>query len=162
MVFLQDRPGEHTPSRCYSSDGCLKRCETKQTRMQRILSSDSDRFRDQLCVCYLSYPWQVPGGRCQTLARTGERDLMGQTKCSALHIDIIDPNFQLYKNKTRPIRRNETIHCTREDSTLLQVSKDINFQGVSGSKAQKSQHIFIESCWLPCARVGMLAHDSPW
>lgn len=63
-------------------------------------------------------------GRFQTLDWSGERDLMGQTKCSALHIDIIDPNFQLYKNKTRPIRSNETIHCTREDSTLLQVSKD--------------------------------------
>ena len=102
-------------------------------------------------------------GRFQTLDQSGEIDLMGQTKCSALHIDIINPSFQLYKNRTSPSGGKETIHCTRGDLLCSRFLRTMaNLKAVSGSQAKKSHHIFTESCLLHSVCVGTLAYESLW
>lgn len=88
--------------------------------MLRILSSELKRLRSQLRVCYLSHSWQGHGGDFGCWVSL-VRDMLGQTKHSALHIDLIDSNFQ--QNKISCMRSNDAIHFTREDSTLFQISK---------------------------------------
>lgn len=88
--------------------------------MLSILSSELKRFRSQLCVCYRSYPGQGHGGDFGCWVSL-VRDTLGQTKHSALYTDLIDSDFQ--RSKTSPMRSNEAIHFTQEDSTLFPISK---------------------------------------